>query len=38
MSEYIEYDIYYVGHQSLRLDLVILAWTIAAMISGEGAI
>jgi lipopolysaccharide/colanic/teichoic acid biosynthesis glycosyltransferase len=38
MAEHIEYDIYYVEHQSLRLDLLILVRTIGAMIGGEGAI
>lgn len=38
MSEHVEYDLYYVDHQSLRLDLMILVRTFGAIISGKGAI
>ncbi len=37
MYEHVEYDIYYVDHCSLRLDLKILLLTARAVISGEGA-
>jgi lipopolysaccharide/colanic/teichoic acid biosynthesis glycosyltransferase len=38
MYEHIEYDIYYVEHRSLQLDLIILLRTAGALISGEGAV
>jgi lipopolysaccharide/colanic/teichoic acid biosynthesis glycosyltransferase len=38
MYEHIEYDIYYVEHRSLRLDMIILWRTIGAILSGEGAL
>jgi lipopolysaccharide/colanic/teichoic acid biosynthesis glycosyltransferase len=38
MYEHIEYDLYYVDHCSLRLDLVILMRTARAIVSGEGAV
>lgn len=38
MYEHVEYDIYYVEHCSLWLDLQILVRTLQAVASGEGAI
>ena len=38
MYEHVGYDIYYVEHCSLRLDLMILLRTVAAVVSGEGAV
>jgi lipopolysaccharide/colanic/teichoic acid biosynthesis glycosyltransferase len=38
MYEHVEYDIYYVDHRSMRLDLVILLRTARAILSGEGAV
>lgn len=38
MYEHVEYDIYYVEHRSLRLDLWILLRTVRAVLSGEGAV
>ena len=38
MYEHVEYDVFYVDHCSLRLDLVILFRTARAIISGEGAV
>ena len=38
MYEHPEYDLYYVDHQSLRLDLLILWRTVGAVLSGKGAI
>ena len=38
MYEHGEYDLYYVEHRSLRLDLLILLRTAKAVISGEGAV
>ena len=37
LYDHIEYDIYYVEHCSLRLDLLILLRTARAVLSGEGA-
>jgi lipopolysaccharide/colanic/teichoic acid biosynthesis glycosyltransferase len=37
MYDHIEYDIYYMEHRSLRLDLLILLRTFPAMIQGKGA-
>ena len=37
MYEHIEYDIYYLEHRSLTLDLEILFATVRAVVSGEGA-
>lgn len=37
MYEHLEYDLYYVDHQSLILDQKILWLTIGAVISGKGA-
>lgn len=37
MYEHAEYDLYYVEHRSLRLDLLILLRSIPAMIQGKGA-
>jgi len=34
--EKLQYDLYYVKHQSLRLDLAILSSTLRAMLSGTG--
>ncbi|MCA1554763.1 MAG: sugar transferase, partial [Chloroflexi bacterium] len=38
MYEHLSYDLYYVDHQSLWLDLKILWLTMGAVLSGEGAI
>jgi lipopolysaccharide/colanic/teichoic acid biosynthesis glycosyltransferase len=38
MYEHVEYDIYYVDHRSMRLDLLILLRSIRAILSGEGAV
>jgi lipopolysaccharide/colanic/teichoic acid biosynthesis glycosyltransferase len=38
MYEHVEYDIYYVDHHGLRLDLIILLRTFRAVLSGEGAV
>ncbi len=38
MYENLDYDIYYVDHQSLWLDLKILLLTVRAVLRGEGAI
>jgi len=38
MYEHVEYDLYYVEHRSLRLDLLILLRTVRAVLSGEGAV
>jgi lipopolysaccharide/colanic/teichoic acid biosynthesis glycosyltransferase len=38
MYEHLDYDLYYVEHQSLRLDARILLMTVRAVLSGEGAI
>ncbi len=38
MYDHVEYDIYYVEHCSLRLDLIILLRTAHAVLSGAGAI
>lgn len=38
MYEHTEYDLYYVEHRSLWLDLIILSRTVRAVITGEGAI
>jgi len=37
LYDHIEYDIHYVEHRSLRLDLLILLRTARAVLSGEGA-
>lgn len=37
MYDHVAYDIYYVEHRSLRLDLLILLRTVRAVLSGEGA-
>lgn len=37
MYEHVEYDIYYVDHCSLRLDLLIILRTARAVLSAEGA-
>jgi lipopolysaccharide/colanic/teichoic acid biosynthesis glycosyltransferase len=37
MYDHVEYDIYYVAHRSLRLDLLILLRTARAVLSREGA-
>jgi lipopolysaccharide/colanic/teichoic acid biosynthesis glycosyltransferase len=37
LYDHVEYDIYYVEHRSLRLDLLILLRTARAVLSGEGA-
>jgi lipopolysaccharide/colanic/teichoic acid biosynthesis glycosyltransferase len=38
MYEHVEYDIYYVDHRCVRLDLIILLRTFRAFLSGEGAV
>jgi lipopolysaccharide/colanic/teichoic acid biosynthesis glycosyltransferase len=38
MYEHLDYDLYNVEHQSLRLDARILLMTVRAVLSGEGAI
>jgi undecaprenyl phosphate N,N'-diacetylbacillosamine 1-phosphate transferase len=38
MYEHIEYDIYYIEHQSLHLDIIILWRTLGAVLTGEGAV
>ncbi len=38
MYEHVEYDIYYVDHRCLRLDLLILLRTVHAVLVGEGAV
>jgi lipopolysaccharide/colanic/teichoic acid biosynthesis glycosyltransferase len=38
MYEHVEFDIYYVDHHCLRLDLLILLRSIRAILSGEGAV
>ncbi len=38
MYEHVAYDLYYVDHRSLRLDLLILVRTFAVVVSGEGAV
>jgi lipopolysaccharide/colanic/teichoic acid biosynthesis glycosyltransferase len=38
LYDHIEYDIYYVEHRSLQLDLLILLRTARAVLSGEGAL
>jgi lipopolysaccharide/colanic/teichoic acid biosynthesis glycosyltransferase len=38
MYEHIEYDIYYIEHRSLQLDIVILWHTLGAVLTGEGAV
>ena len=38
MYEHLDYDLYYVEHQSLWLDLKILLMTVRAVFSGEGAV
>jgi len=37
MYDHVEYDVYYVEHRSLRLDLWILLRTAGAVVSGDGA-
>ncbi|HEY5985849.1 MAG TPA: aminotransferase class I/II-fold pyridoxal phosphate-dependent enzyme, partial [Streptosporangiaceae bacterium] len=34
--ERIEWDLRYVAHQSFRLDLAVLAWTVRTLLSGDG--
>jgi len=38
MYDHVEYDVYYVEHRSLRLDLWILLRTAGAVLSGTGAV
>ena len=38
MYEHLDYDVYYVNHRSLRLDLQIILRTLLAVVSGEGAV
>ncbi len=38
MYEHVEFDLYYVSHRCLRLDLVILVRSVHAILSGEGAV
>ncbi len=38
MYEHVEYDLYYVDHRSLRLDLWILWRTVGAVLRGQGAV
>ena len=38
MYEHVEYDIYYVDHRCMRLDLIILLCSARAILSGEGAV
>jgi len=38
MYEHASDDVYYVDHQSLRLDLLILCRTVSAVINGRGAV
>jgi lipopolysaccharide/colanic/teichoic acid biosynthesis glycosyltransferase len=38
MYEHLYYDLYYVDHQSMALDMRILLMTIRAVFSGEGAV
>ncbi len=38
MYDHAEEDVYYVEHQSLRLDLIILVRTVGAVIGGRGAV
>jgi lipopolysaccharide/colanic/teichoic acid biosynthesis glycosyltransferase len=38
MYEHLSYDLYYVDHQSFGLDVWIIAMTVGAVLSGDGAI
>jgi lipopolysaccharide/colanic/teichoic acid biosynthesis glycosyltransferase len=38
MYEPLDYDVYYVKHRSLRLDLWIVLRTLMVVVSGEGAV